>query len=324
MKKQENHQTETPSNDVEKNAVEQTNEAGANDKEASLEVVKNEEITQVETKTIEDNQDVPGQGNESGLIELQPSIDIESDSPSQISFVRKQIGPQDIKKKEAIFKVYDSLVDTANQAKFELEQLISEESMSELSLDLIIEFLKSNDPETWLVREYIQAKGMKVEFLKTEKLIESGLFDLPDYSGILAIQSEFHLWKQRLREHNFVYPFRKLFIAEDNVFILTPDFEDELKEETTTYTATENQNEVLEAIEALAKSLNDIHRMKIVNVRTQGLTMVSPQIALMLKFDRTNNETPVSVNPRAFRTNILRKFSEEPILGNKKRVDFWG
>lgn len=293
MKEQEIQQNEAPFI-VGESTETKVNETGANDQEKSS---------------------VAAEENEPEFKELESNAD-------QIPFQRKQIGPQDTKKKEAIHKIYDNLVDTANQAKFELEKLIDEESMSELSLDLIIEFLKSNNPETWLIQKYIQAKGMKVEFLKTEKLIESGLFDLPDYSGILAIRSEFHLWKKRLREHSFVYPFRKLFIADDNVFILTPDFEVELKEATTVYTQNKAQNEVLEALEGIMNGLNTINRMGVLNIRSAGLPLSDP-LSIIFDLVRTNHEDPVAIYPKAFRTKPLRRFSEEPSFGNQKSVDFW-
>lgn len=245
------------------------------------------------------------------------------DQESTKEFKRRPIGLPDVKRQVQIRKVYGELVDISNQIEFEFRALIDSEAMKPISLDLILEFLKSEDPETWLVEKYVDAKGMKVEFLKTEKLIKSGLFDLPDYSKVLSIRTEFDEWKVKIGDLNFSFPFRKLYISEDNIFILTDEFENEVVEATTQYTKNEKQNQVLDALESLCNSLNTFQQLSITNIQKNGLSLFSPEIGLFLKIDRTNYENPVSVNPMVFKNRMLRRFTDGNIFANRITPGFW-
>ncbi|WP_423126393.1 hypothetical protein [Gaoshiqia sp. Z1-71] len=240
-------------------------------------------------------------------------------------FVRRPIGLPDTKLQEQIRSVYTKIVDEINNIEVELRVLVTNDQVTALDSDLLFELLKSKEPENWLISKYVQAKNINIPHLKTEKLKELGLFDLPDYSEILDSHASLHRCLEKADQLRFIFPLRMLIVQHEDgdFFTLTDAFENELIEATTMFTQNEEQNEVLNTLEAIAKSLNQLNSFGIFNIKKNGIYMISTDFGLLFNTNKTEDVNLVSVNTRAFKNRLLRRFYEGPLFGDTKSVGFW-
>ncbi|MGD9928888.1 MAG: hypothetical protein AB7U05_02615 [Mangrovibacterium sp.] len=243
----------------------------------------------------------------------------------QKEFVRRPIGLPNVNLQYQIRSIYQKAVDAINNIEVELRVLVTNEQATALDSDMLFELLKSEEPESWLISKYVEAKNINIPHLRTTKLKELGLFDLPDYSEILESHASLHRCLNDANKLNFVFPIRGLIVQyeDGDFFTLTDAFEGELIEATTRFTQNEEQNEVLNTLEAIAKSLNQLDAFGIFNIKKNGTYMVSTELGLLLSTDRKEDSNLVSVNPRAFQNRLLRRFHEGPLFGGSKPVDFW-
>ncbi|MCW0483489.1 hypothetical protein [Gaoshiqia sediminis] len=239
--------------------------------------------------------------------------------------VRRPIGLPDVKSQDQIRNIYQKAVDEINNIEVELRLLVTNDQVTALYSDLLFELLRSKEPESWLISKYVEAKNINIPHLRTDKLKELGLFDLPDYSEILDSHSSLYRLLEKAAELRFIYPLRKLIVQEDDgdFFTLTDDFERELIEATTRFTQNEIQNKILEALETFAKSLNEMDTLGIFNIKKNGINMISTELGLLFNTNRKEDINLVSVNPRAFQNRLLRRFHEGPMYEISKPGSFW-
>jgi len=243
----------------------------------------------------------------------------------QKEFVRMTVGLPDLNRQQQIRNIYQTAVDEINNIEVELRLLVTNEQVKALTSDLLFDCLKSKEPENWLISKYVEAKDINIPHLRTDKLKELGLFDLPDYSEILNSHASLYRCLNEAKKLNFVFPLRKLIVQYDDgdFFDLTDDFEKQLIEATTKFTQNEAQNKVLKALESFAESLNGLDEAGVLNIKKNGTTMIAPEIGLLFHVDKRADRDLVSINPRAFQNRVLRRFYEGPLFETVKTVGFW-
>ena len=158
----------------------------------------------------------------------------------QKEFVRMTVGLPDLNRQQQIRNIYQTAVDEINNIEVELRLLVTNEQVTALTSDLLFDLLKSKNPENWLISKYVEAKNISIPHLRTDKLKELGLFDLPDYNEILNSHASLYRCLNEAEKLNFVFPLRKLIVEYDDgdFFDLTVAFEEQLIDATTKFTQT--------------------------------------------------------------------------------------
>ena len=189
-------------------------------------------------------------------------------------FIPKMIGFQDLENQTKIKNLYSRLVSLASAFLFETQNLFKNDEITHVS---IIKMLNMNEDELvlFLKREDIRVNKISYPGLNVEKLISQDLIDLPEYYDVItsAFENIKSLYED-IEKTKFNFPLNKLVAVE--AFDLNEEFHAELLEFTATFTESERQNEVLDAVQKFCDLMGEMKRLGMI-ASTKGAWHVIAQ-----------------------------------------------
>jgi len=225
-------------------------------------------------------------------------------------FKPKVIGQPDHSARENLREQYENIVSVAIDLQASMGNFFAEYSDRSISENIqeIMDFIKSENPKKWIIEKYAKAKGIKIEGIKTEKLIENDMIDAPDTSELIKYWEKLnqYLTASILKKNKFFYPLEDLFVQDGAYFELSEDFDKKLKDATEIKTTSERENEILLSIEKIATGFNELKMHGLISSETNLLNEASNKIVHQgLVIDKENKE--FIPDPRIF---IKRRFTD--------------
>ena len=193
-------------------------------------------------------------------------------------FVPKQIGLQNTELREKIEFLYQSLVSDLDYLRANLTPLLN---LGLCNREMILTVIKKNksDLNSFLKREFIRANNISYPGLNVEKLISQDLIELPvEYNEIIETHEEIQKILGDIEKTNFKFPLEKVFGSDTpDWWELSPDFHNELLKFTASFTESEKQNEVLEAIQKYCDLIIEMQNLGIIS-KSKGAWQAASQI----------------------------------------------
>ena len=202
-------------------------------------------------------------------------------------FEPKQIGIGDSERYEEIRKLYSELVSCTTAFLYESQDLLKNLNLQN---DFVIRVLKmkKEDLIIFLKHEYIRTNEISFPGLSIERMIELDLIVLPDsYDTIISCWKSINELLDSISETRFFYPLSRLEDPEKVGWNLTEDFESELRSVTYNFTATPEQNEILEHVEMFCKATNFFMDLNFVKSLGDSWMDISNAIRLAVVMDHT-------------------------------------
>lgn len=225
-------------------------------------------------------------------------------------FMPRMIG-QDLDNHQKIHELYEKLVDLCTTLKWDVSNVYAND---ELPIETFFEIfkMKRSDLEIFLKRQHILAQKISLPGIDNEELAKSPLLKIPQEIGIVLDERKLidDVIDQILATH-FEYSVSKLYAENENQFVLTEDFENELYKFTTAFTENEKQNEILTVLQLFCESVNDLIDLGIVNPLGNIWTSVGSTLQLAIT-NHKGTERPLSPSLKMFQRLPLNRF------GNKK------
>lgn len=230
------------------------------------------------------------------------------------NFTPKMIGSPDTANFILIHGLYETLVSLLNPFRWEYENILStkSEDYSSVTPECVLKLLNMNqlNMEIFLKKAYIQANGYLFPGLSIDKIIQNDLLELPDeYNILLEAKREIEKIIEKILNTAFLFPLSSLFSEQENAFILTEEFETTLNESLKSYTESELQNKVLDAIEIFCDSVNTLIELKVVKPQGNLWTNVGFDLALAIENNKGSSR-PLIPSRKMFRRAPLNRFNE--------------
>jgi hypothetical protein len=130
---------------------------------------------------------------ETALMDQETVETIDSD------FEPRQVGEENTKQSQLTQRIFENLILAANHMKPVLETCLKKA----VDLDEYLDFLKSENPESWIYTKFIEAHEITFNNLKPEKIIELRLLDIEGVSEVLAAFETFKSALKRVQDNGF-------------------------------------------------------------------------------------------------------------------------
>jgi hypothetical protein len=132
-----------------------------------------------------------------------------------------------------------------------------------LRLGELLEMIQTRkNIEAWLSHLYIERNKEKFHGFRADKVLESGLVDLPDFSAIknlhFQVRNSISGDYRAVDKVFFYFPILGLYDANRDVFTFTSQFLRESEEHCTRYAETEEQKEIYEALQQMLPGLDKL------------------------------------------------------------------
>lgn len=252
-------------------------------------------------------------------------------------FTPMRIGNKNVELEQKIINLYQKLCSQANELLYGLDSYLGYSAEEYPEAAIFFQFMNSKDPRAFLYSKYIEKRDISFPGINISKVIELGLVDVPLSAFSDLLESRIELLKniQKTNELKFHFPLIHLWNPELNDFCLldiddeqkeifqSPDFEKKLYQHASNFTASEADNSVLEAIEKVIDSFNNLMHLGIIkNEKGRWMTGIE-KLSGAIVFNR-NEENPLSVNPMLNRMADFRRFFSEtvfkPVTGNHQDI----
>ena len=237
------------------------------------------------------------------------------------------IGRPDTKKEKAIVDNYSEICTVASALLWNLEFFL--DCRDKLELSEFFDFLNVKNAKDWLYQSYINHYGLTFPGIAISKIVELGMVDLPVEKMEYLIESRTELLQliQKSKDLNFFFPLAKLFDAtEDNRgFAITnqewglvgevdylhetKEFDAVLYKTVRNFTASEQENEVLQVINNAVESLNNLIQIGVIRNDRQRWGVDLDNFVRAIVFT-LNEERPLSINPNLPRFKGFGKYFE--------------
>lgn len=252
-------------------------------------------------------------------------------------FTPKRIGNKNFELEQKIIALYSDLCNQANDISLVLDSYLGYVDKEFLDPSMFFEFMNCKDPKAFLYSKYIDKHDISFPGISIPKVIELGLADVPldTFSDLLGNRNKLLKSIQLTEKLNFHFPLINLWIQPTESFGLfdndddedckfaSSDFENKLNQHTGSFTASESDNIILEAIEKAIDSFNNLIHLGIIkNAKgnwINGIARLSDAIVF-----NGNEEITLSVNPKLKRMYEFKRFFSEskfnPVMGKQQDI----
>jgi len=228
------------------------------------------------------------------------------------TFVPRIVGKPDLKKRTEIEYLAQDVIVTASALFTGLKEVFPK---ANISTEDVLELIRTNDPEKRLKEFYVKDQNVALPGIKTEKLIESDLLDIPeeefDFAFILIDEIKTALGSPLLSYFN---PLPYIYLNKEEDLSLRQEYFDRVNGYTEEVTQNELQNEILEELEKIETSLNVLIEKGVLSTRT-GLRGVFADMFRVFSFNRQSGI--VEISSGAFVNGGLKRTG----FDNKKRFE---
>jgi hypothetical protein len=242
-------------------------------------------------------------------------------------FRELEIGHPDFKRADQINLIYSEICTLSSCLVWNLETYLSLEDS--ITLDVFLDFLKCTDPNYFLYAKWIEVKKIEFLGLNTDKIIQAGLVDVPKdkFAELIRDRAELLSQLEKTKSVNYFYPIARLWDSETRCFaitsqdvdVLSKEFDSRLFRAVRTFTTSQKENQMIDAIQKVVTSLNglisigllpnDCHRWK-----TAGLV----NLFLAIEFNE-GDDNPLSIRPELTRLKNNPYFSK--FLGERTTIE---
>ncbi len=241
-------------------------------------------------------------------------------------FTPLAIGLPNMKREQAIVKVYTEICERADALLLLFQWFLSEES----DLKLFFDFLNSKNPREFLYLRFIEINKITFPGLSIEKIMQFDLVDVPkeDFEELLMQRKQLLESIKKTDEDRFYFPLKKLYYNDGNGiegFQISnqsgnneraPEFDELLFNKVRVWTISEKENQVLEVINKAINALNDLVQQDIIRNDTQRWKIDMEDFIQAIEFS-LKTDRPLSLYPLAHKIKGLRKhFEPRPFGGH--------
>lgn len=253
------------------------------------------------------------------------------------TFEPVQIGQTDERKEKEIIDWYEKLCLNARTLFWNLEFYLG--CPDKIELSVFFDFLNTKDPKGFLYTKWIEFHNIQFPFaMSIDKIIELDLVDVPknDFNELLNWRKEIcdqvESQINKSDKLNFYFPLQKLFdnnpenrrfsMTAENLEFVSLEFDAELLQFTRKYTVNKAENELLEIVNKIVESINELIRIGLIPANKQRwMARIENYINDSLDFDHTKETNPVFLNARKFMAKVPSVFFEKrPIGGSVGRI----
>ena len=196
--------------------------------------------------------------------ELEDNIDSDFEANTEevtidSDFEPRQVGEENARQSQITQSIFESLILAADNMKPVLETCLKKP----VALDEYLDFLKSENPESWIYAKFIELHEITFNNLKPEKIIELKLLDIEGVSEVLSLFETFKAALKRVQDNGFFYPLSRLWNPEENGFAQNAEFWQTCDNYFSRFTHTTEQNLILAIFENICEQLNELAKLNI-------------------------------------------------------------
>jgi hypothetical protein len=161
---------------------------------------------------------------------------------------------------QEVFEKYNNLAIALTQLWRVANQVFPAFSINDLFQ--LIRLPLGNKLVHWLQRYYIASFPDKFGSFEPDAAIRAGLVKLPDFAEVINAHSQVYgILRFDLGTGSYSgirFPLIQLFDAQNNCFVLTEDFKNEVDEFYSCFVTSPAENRIYEALQNVAKALNNL------------------------------------------------------------------
>ena len=202
---------------------------------------------------------------------------------------------------------YCVLLELLNELKPAIQKAILPGTDDSLAVPhTLFEFIKSENPEIWLIRQYIELNNISFPGMDVERIIELGLVKVEHTPELLNLHQRILKAIELVKKRGFYYPVGRLFNGLTNKFEFHNGFFEEVEKRFCRQTQSEAQNQIVIIFTDLCAVLNELHRLNILRGKNGPgeLTLLDSFIDVM----KLEPEEPFVVKDTLFYTQRLYNY----------------
>lgn len=255
----------------------------------------------------------------------------------QNEFTPQLIGTPDARKRAKIRELYELLTIRLSDVAGTLNGIYfqygaDQKDYGHLEFTDVSSFVLAknrSEAESKIYADYSVIRKVEIPGISWERLVEQKLLDIPSdfVQECLKGRDEIIRLLADIESQGFIYPLRKLWISQggEYEFKINNCFVAELEKHVSIFTECELQNQILDFVNDLVKSLNQLHNKKLIRHKN-GIAETSEFIESVFECARFAEVDPISINSKLFsrwsrELAGLPKYKPEPGKNYKRMFD---
>ena len=220
-----------------------------------------------------------------------------------MEFTPRIIGNPDVKTRNEIFSNADVVLSFANSLHEDLSILFSE---GDVTLNDVMGFINAKDPLRWLKEKYVSLNGICIPGIKTERLIDQDMIEVPDkiFEVVLSGRETILEYAGKVPAQFNILSFL-LYDESLDKLVFADELSNMIIAHTQVCTENEIQNEILDQMELICGAFNHLVEMEAISISI-GVESAFKGLARAFKHNRFK-DMPNQLDPQMFNRSIFLK-----------------